>query len=102
MKLRELDGQLVRCLTPTSFRTDVESVGEAQGVLFLCPACWRRNGGPAGTHSILVWFEGRGVPDEVEPVARWQAIGNSIDDLSLHPSVNGDCWHGWVRDGAAA
>lgn len=102
MKLRDLEARLVQSITLTRFRTDVESVGEAHGVMFLCPGCWKRNRGPVGTHSILVWFDGRGLPDDLEPVTRWQAIGNTIDDLELHPSVNGDCWHGWVKSGDAS
>jgi hypothetical protein len=78
--------------------------------MFLCPACYVRNRGEVGTHSIRVEFVGRGVPDEVcihnsegKPV-RWSVAGTTIDDLTLRPSIlllGGCCWHGFVTNGHA-
>lgn len=31
-------------------------IAEAQGIWFLCPACFVKNQGPIGTHMVLVWF----------------------------------------------
>ncbi|SRR5260221_5112031 len=84
------------------------SMEEADGVLFLCPACFVANGGPIGTHSVLCWFSGRPVPPDATPgPGRWLASGSSLVDLTLTPSVHlsgeGGCqWHGWVKDGDAA
>lgn len=78
------------------------SVENAQGVMFLCPACFVKNSGPVGTESILCWFQGRGVPADAFPrPGRWTASGTSFDDLSLSPSVNvnNEHWHGWVQNG---
>jgi len=78
------------------------SVTDAQGVLFLCPVCFVKNGGPIGTESVLCWFRDRGVPDAALPgPGRWQASGTSFADLTLSPSVNVDHehWHGWIKNG---
>lgn len=93
-----------------------ESFLDAQGVLFLCPKCFTDNKGSVGTHSILVWFDERNVPTVLKPTPRWKAIGTSINDLTLTPSINldvdgdgirdpGECeclWHGFVTNGVAA
>jgi hypothetical protein len=86
-------------------RDDALDVASAQGVMFLCPLCFQKNNGPAGTHSILVWFRGRGVPDEASPgPGRWEVSGRDFDDLTVHPSINleggsGCHWHGWLQHG---
>jgi Family of unknown function (DUF6527) len=93
------------------------TLATAQGVLFDCPKCRA----PQGSHSILVWFRDRGVPDDAEPGAarpeghekspqgrpaqRWTAAGTGFDDLTLKPSIalEGGCaWHGFVTNGEAA
>lgn len=80
-------------------------VEQAQGVLFLCPRCFEKNGGEVGTHSIMCWFAGRGVPDaEFPKPGRWQVSGTGFDDLTLTPSVNlpgkdGCQWHGFIQRG---
>lgn len=86
------------------FEQDLPSltIANAQGILFLCPACFKKNGGPVGTESVLCWFRDRGVPPEAEPgPGRWVASGTGFDDLTLSPSVNVDNehWHGWVKNG---
>ena len=90
------------------------NLGLAMGVHFLCPKCVSANG-----HAIIVWFAGRGVPDDAEPGAaylkgesedypegrpaqRWTVSGSSWGDLTLAPSIRlkGGCaWHGWVQNG---
>lgn len=85
----------------------VEQLSEAQGIMFLCPLCFAKNGGPVGTHSVHVSFEGRNVPveagsnnDQGQP-SRWNIIGgNGLDDLQLSPSIytkTSPCqWHGYI------
>jgi len=104
VKLADLEAEFVRSV-PKGIKR-VETFAEAQGVLFLCPACYGKNGGAVGTHSILVWFDGRSVPPEERPAPRWQASGTSIADLTLAPSVDVTAggkypgeWHGFVRNG---
>lgn len=89
----------------------VVTVAEADAVTFLCPACFARNGGPVGTHAVLVTFADRVVPDEAGSrdadgrPSRWRATGTTIDDLVLTPSIlldakrkpgEGCHWHGFV------
>jgi hypothetical protein len=78
------------------------TITNAQGVMFLCPACFVKNGGAKGTESVLCWFKDRGVPADALPgPGRWTAAGTSFEDLTLSPSVNVDNehWHGWVQNG---
>lgn len=107
MKLTELDPTFVRA-TPHGGHQDVATFAEAQGVLFVCPSCYRKNGNSGiGVHMVLVWFRDRGVPDDAVPKpARWAASGTSIADLTLTPSVNlqtndasRDEWHGFITNG---
>lgn len=90
---------------------DVATVAEADHVMFLCPACFEKNGGQKGTHSVMVSFAGRNIPDEAGTrnadgtPTRWKASGSTIDDLVLTPSIlldakrkpeEGCHWHGFV------
>lgn len=104
MKLTELEPKFKRTCPEGKqllFET-VESFKDAQGIMFLCPHCFRKNGGPVGTHRVLVWFEGRGAPPEYTPAPRWQVSGSSMDDLTIKPSIRvNDCWHGFITNGEA-
>ncbi len=83
----------------------------AQGIWFLCPACFLKNNGPIGTHAVLIWFANRGVPEEAEPAPRWSFVsGTGFHDLTLSPSIDltkdrqgkithPDEWHGHVQNG---
>lgn len=87
---------------------NVESLSEADRIMFLCPLCFTRNSGPVGTHGIAIDFVGRATPDSAcmrndqkQPV-RWNATGNSLEDLTLTPSIlilSGCQWHGFVTNG---
>lgn len=119
MKLRDLDAHFIDSATPQpneSFcHENNPPLSAAQGLLFLCPLCFARNGGAAGTHSILIPFKDRCVPPGFEPtLPRWAASGSGIDDLTISPSIDlssdgaghprheGCAWHGFVRNGDAA
>ena len=39
---------------PVTYHVKVESLADAQQVMFLCPACYVKNGGEIGTHSVIV------------------------------------------------
>lgn len=82
-----------------------KTLKEAQGIRFLCPACFQKNGGVVGTHIVDVAFEGRGVfPSQGshnkkgEP-SRWNVTGTDYSDLTLQPSIDCECWHGLVTNG---
>jgi hypothetical protein len=79
------------------------TIETAQGIRFLCPVCFQKHG-EAGTHSVLCWFKGRGVPDGLSPgPGRWTPSGTGFADLTLAPSVNlsgpGCGWHGFLTNG---
>jgi hypothetical protein len=83
----------------------VETLAEADGVAFLCPACWIKNNGPVGTDTVLCWFKGK-VPDDLHPLpGRWNPQGTGLDDLTfVGPgaySVGHSHWHGYVENGEA-
>lgn len=109
MRLVDLEAKLVRheMRGEREVMVEVDSAADAQGVFFFCPACFAANNGPIGTHSILVWFAGRALPDGLRPLPRWQVSGTGLHDLSLSPSINldlgcGGCrWHGFVSAGEA-
>ncbi len=93
MRLVDLDPQFVRhdVRDGREVHAHVTDLSTAQGVRFTCPC--------DGGHSLLVWFAGRGVPDDAEPRPRWDVMGSSIADLTLRPSVDAKCWHGFVTGG---
>lgn len=78
----------------------INSFEESQGIIFLCPSCFTKNNGSIGTHSIICCFQDKGVPDDVLPgIHRWPATGTNLEDLTLNPSVNAGCFHGWIING---
>lgn len=126
MKLTDLDPTFVRWETrterrqftdgerevPVEYSIRVATLAEAQGVRFLCPACFAKNGGAVGTHGVEVAFVNRGVASHQgsqsragEP-SRWEVSGNDLHDLTLHPSIDssgdGGCtFHGFITNGDA-
>lgn len=92
----------------------VNTLAEADGIRFLCPLCWARNGGAAGTHFVLIGFVG--CPADAYTLdfdgkhVAWHVSGTGYHDLVLRPSINLDdpkyiqvktrCrWHGFVGYG---
>jgi hypothetical protein len=109
--LKELDARFCRITGDRSFLTGCDLTA-AQGIIFLCPKCYAANSGPVGTHSVICWFRGRGVPDDLDPrPGRWTPAGTGLDDLTFVPGdppmavsvllAAGCGWHGFVRDGEA-
>ena len=57
----------------------VDSMAEAQGILFLCPVC---EGDGRRGHHIICWDPS--VPQSVPPrPGRWSLVGTGVADLSL-------------------
>ena len=104
-------------LEPVFYRIDpqdasrlhqVESLHEAQGIMFLCPKCFWENGcSKVGVHQVMCWFKDRGVPDEMDPrPGRWTPHGTGFHDLSfVGPGATsvllttGCQWHGHITCG---
>lgn len=94
------------------FDTDVfyeeTDLARADGVEYLCPLCFQKNGGAVGTHSLHTYFAGRGVPDHLGKdsngqTVRWTIVsGSGLHDLTLSPSIlvkTGCGWHGFITNG---
>lgn len=81
MKLLELEPGWLKCLEPRCWRL-VDAMDGADGVEFLCPVCFAKNGGRVGTHTIICWRPN--VPQTVSPApGRWDWEGTGYHDLTL-------------------
>lgn len=115
-RLREIDAQFLRRVVEPDGRVlhvKVDSIAEAQGVMFLCPLCFAKNGGRVGTHRVICWSRSRGIPDDAQPgPGRWALDGTGIDDLTLNADppktarsvqlLGGCAWHECVTAGETA
>ena len=114
MKPTDLEARFLRYepRDGTVFLRYVDTLVEAQGVIFLCPKCLAANAGPVGTHGVICWSKSRGVPDDANPKpGRWRMDGTGLHDLTLNGEpgqsrsvrIIGGCgWHGFVTNGDAA
>jgi hypothetical protein len=85
----------------------VDSIAEADGIMFLCPVCWKKNSGPVGTHGVICWNPS--VPQTTSPInGRWNLVGTGFQDLSLVAGSSSvlirnpdgsEHWHGYLKDG---
>lgn len=99
--LSDLEARLLYWRGHGDMREGVRDVASADGLVFLCPGCYSAAEGPEGVHSIRVWFAGRRAPPEAKPDPRWKVSGTRLHELTLEPSINAECWHGWIREGRA-
>ena len=113
MKLTDLEARFLKIISDGVMQCEGVQLSDAQGVIFLCPKCFAANGGNINTHSVICWFRGRGVPDEMSPKpGRWTPEGTGIDDLTFIPGsppiaisvllTSGCGWHGYVTNGDAS
>ncbi len=106
MKLIDLDPQFLKNLDDVTSQY-VDTIAEADGIQFLCPVCWKKNGGPVGTHVIHCWNPS--VPQTKTPKGgRWNLVGTGFHDLSLVAGSSSvliknedgtEHWHGFVKSG---
>ena len=103
VKLTELEPQFLKRIDDSHFR-HVDTLSEADGVEFLCPGCFTKNGGAIGTHGVLCWQPD--IPQTTSPTpGRWPMSGRGYSDLTLTPSVQLTCdegccgWHGFITNG---
>lgn len=106
MKLTELDPIFLRWEKKPDgeYHHEVPTIAEATGIMFLCPKCFKTNGGARGTHVIICWTPA--VPPDANPKpGRWSFTGTGFEDLSLVAGSSSICltggcqWHGFVRGG---
>jgi hypothetical protein len=109
IKLADLEPEFIRHEERDGrvYSRHVTTVAEAHGVQFLCPACFEKNGGPVGTHLVWVTFRDRAVADHLGSQSskggpsRWTVSGDALESLTLQPSIDCGCWHGYVTNGVA-
>lgn len=115
MRLSDLDPRFLKHgRTPEGVGTHstVDSIADAQGIIFLCPKCFQVNGGEVGTHSVICWSRSRGAPEDAVPgPGRWRLDGTGFHDLTLNGDaaggggarsvllIGGCEWHGFITDG---
>lgn len=109
IRLLTLEPQFLKYTSLEGYR-QVDTLAEADGILFLCPKCFAAsNATREGVHSVVCWFEDK-VPDTAVPgPGRWNPTGTGYDDLSFVPGkrsnsvllVGGCAWHGFITDGGA-
>ncbi len=91
MRLTELEPEFLTITSESSYQCH-DRLAEAQGLMLLCPTCFIKNNGPVGTHRIICWFTGRGVPDNRTPgPGRWTPLGtgfNDLDFMTTRPSAS--------------
>lgn len=89
----------------TSSYSKVDTPAEADGIMFLCPQCYKDKGNTSvGVHSIICWNPS--VPQSMNPKpGRWNLLGTSIEDLTLQNgsssvALTGGCnAHFWINNG---
>jgi hypothetical protein len=114
VKLTELEPRFLRYEKREDgvFWPHAVGIHDAQGISFLCPLCFEKNGGPVNTHSVICWSRSRGVPDDASPgPGRWMLDGTGFADLTLNGDppgnarsvlLTGGCnWHGYITNGEA-
>jgi hypothetical protein len=111
LKLRELNGRFLRSDdNGATLHYEGVTLADAHGIIFLCPKCFEANGGEVGTHSVICWFNDRGVPADRTPgPGRWNPSGTGLDDLtfvgpgavSVQLTGEGCSWHGFIKNGEA-
>lgn len=81
MRLTDLKPQFLKIADPKTWEK-VSTIAEADGVEFLCPACFKTNNGPIGTHAIVCWRP-RVDQSHFPTGGRWNLEGTGLQDLTL-------------------
>lgn len=104
MRLLDLEPQFLRIAEPNKLYHHVDSIAEADGMLFLCPKCFVTNAGPVGAHSVVCWRP-HVSQTELPVPGRWEFEGTGLHDLTLVAGsssvlITGGCnAHFFVRGG---
>lgn len=81
MRLLDLEPQFLKHENSRSF-LHVDNIYAADGVMFVCPSCFRKKGGRIGVHSVICWSPS--VSQDTKPApGRWEMRGTGYEDLSL-------------------
>jgi hypothetical protein len=86
LKFTELEPEFLKIESENSFKRGC-GIGEADGVLFLCPGCFLKNQGKPPIHSMICWQPH--VPQTVNPIdGRWKFYGTSFEDLTFDNGID--------------
>ena len=81
MKLIDLEPEFLKRDDDMNWHR-VESLSEADGIIFVCPKCLAETGKRPGVHSIICWNPS--VPQTTQPTpGRWNMLGTGMNDLTL-------------------
>jgi hypothetical protein len=81
MKLTELEPKFLKWEDDTHFRM-IDEIAGADGLEFLCPACFKANNGAVGTHGTICWTPK--VPQTTSPTpGRWNIQGTGYHNVTL-------------------
>lgn len=104
MKLNELLPEFITSGIDGKTIFEVETMDQADGIMFLCPKCFEKNKGIVGTHRVVCWSPK--VSQNINPSpGRWEMLGNGFDDLTLKAGsssvlLTGGCRaHFFITDG---
>ncbi len=103
LALQDLEPSFLKIEEANRYRMTQDPIG-ADGIDFLCPLCYERNGGPVGTHHVICWRP-HVSPDISPKPGRWEFVGSGFHDLTLVAGSSsillmGGCGaHFWIRQG---
>jgi len=86
MRLADLDAEFIRYNVDDEehdIMKRVDSMDEADGIMFLCPKCFTANGGKVGTHRVICNRPRVPQLDKRVGPGRWEFAGVSMNDLTL-------------------
>lgn len=81
--IRKEDGSDEQVSGLRLYFVEVHTVEEADGIMFLCPLCFKNNNGPVGTHGIDCWRPKIPLDKDLAGPGRWELVGTNFDNLSL-------------------
>lgn len=85
MKLTDLKPKFLRIVYPCHQVEYIDDLSAADGIMFLCPKCFKQNQGSVDTHPVICWAPT--VSDTtVSGPGRWTLEGTGYEDLSLTAS----------------
>lgn len=109
-KLRDLDASFVKITKRSKdghvmqYKEVGDKLKRADGIKYLCPVCFWKNGGKVGTESCLHWFTDKVADGAYPGPGRWNPVGTSIDDVTFGPPGSYSVrltghWHGYIEHG---
>jgi hypothetical protein len=106
MRLIDLEPELLKISGHNAWRKGA-SIVDADGVMFLCPQCFKNNNGNVGTHMMICW-KPYVDPETTPKPGRWNLEGTNFEDFTIAagPSgqssvlIQGGCnAHFYIRNG---